>query len=325
MLKTNYEVLVMNCIYKINRYKFSLFIISEQTTLHSNFYAAFCFMKNETIVDYVWMLQQLRALYAQLELSDSTIIVTNMKRDLMSAIKSLFSNINHLFCLWHINNNVLSNCKKSFSTKKEWDVFFAEWKTLIYAASKEEFEDDWKIFSQKYVSHEHCIKYLIFIYIAKFRRHFVKCYINKVLHFEIIIISRDEDDHVVLKRQLESSFEDLKTMINAINLLLMNEYQNYLLRLKEQKIRYSLDLRKKIYQQLFAYITHHVLRKISHQYDLLTERSTALNACINDFIIITELSCSHRIQNRMFKREIIQLEDVHSHWRYVFYFFMFHH
>ncbi len=134
-----------------------------------------------------------------------------------------------------------------------------------------------------------------------------------MLHFEIIIISRDEDDHAVLKRQLESSFENLKTMINAINLLLMNEYQNYLLRLKEQKIRYSLDLRKKIYQQLFAYITHHALRKISHQYDLLTERSTALNACINVFIIITELSCSHRIQNRMFKREIIQLKDVHSH------------
>jgi hypothetical protein len=54
-----------------------------------------------------------------------------------------------------------------------------------------------------------------------------------MLHFEIIIISRDEDDHAVLKRQLESSFEDMKTMINDINLLLMNEYHNYLLKLKE--------------------------------------------------------------------------------------------
>ncbi len=133
------------------------------------------------------------------------------------------------------------------------------------------------------------------------------------MHFEIIIISRDEDAHAVLKRQLESSFEDLKTMINDINLLLMNEYQNYLLKLKEQKTRYSLNLRKKIYQQLFAHITHYALRKISHQYDLLTERSTALNACTNVFIIITELLCSHKIQSRLFQREIIHLEDVHSH------------
>ncbi len=82
-----------------------------------------------------------------------------------------------------------------------------------------------------------------------------------MLHFEIIIISRDENDHVVLKRQLESFFEDLKTMINAINFLLINEYENYRLKFKKQKIRYFLDLRKKIYQQLFAYITHHALRK----------------------------------------------------------------
>jgi hypothetical protein len=37
MLKTNYEVLVINCTYKFNRYKMSLFIISDQTTLHKNF------------------------------------------------------------------------------------------------------------------------------------------------------------------------------------------------------------------------------------------------------------------------------------------------
>jgi hypothetical protein len=72
-----------------------------------------------------------------------------------------------------------------------------------------------------------------------------------MLHFEIIIISRDEDDHVVLKRQLESSFEDLKTMINDNNFLLMNEYHNYLLKLKKQKIRYFLNLHKKFINNCF--------------------------------------------------------------------------
>jgi hypothetical protein len=102
-------------------------------------------------------------------------------------------------------------------------------------------------------------------------------------------------------------------MMNSVDLLLMNEYQDYLLKLEEQKVRYSLNLRKQIYQQLRAYITHYALRKISHQYDLLTERSTAINACINVFIIITELLCSHRIQQRLYDEEIILLKDVHSH------------
>jgi hypothetical protein len=83
--------------------------------------------------------------------------------------------------------------------------------------------------------------------------------------------------------------------------------------LKEQKIRYFLNLHQKIYQQMFLYITHHALRKISHQYNILTKRSTILEACTNVFIITTELSCSHKIQKRLFQDEIILLKNVHSH------------
>ncbi len=186
---------------------------------------------------------------------------------------------------------------------------------MIYASSEKEFNKLWREFFIHYVSYEHCVKYLTFIYIKNFRERFVTCFINKILHFEIIITFRDESDHVLLKRRFETSIEDLKTMINDVNLLLMNEYHNYLLKLKEQKVRYSLDLHQQVYQQLRSYITHHALRKISHQYNLLTKRSTIIEACTNVFIIIIELSCSHKIQKRLYQDEFIHLKDVHSHWR----------
>jgi hypothetical protein len=44
LLKKNFEIFIMNCIYKINKYKMFLLIISDQTTLHINFYVTFCFM-----------------------------------------------------------------------------------------------------------------------------------------------------------------------------------------------------------------------------------------------------------------------------------------
>jgi hypothetical protein len=130
LLKTNYEILIMNCTYKTNRYKLSLLIISEQTAMHINFYVVFCFMQREIIADYIWVLQQLRALYVKLKLSDSTMIVTNMKRDLITFIDFIFVDVNHLLCLWHINNNVVINCKRHFNTKEEWDVFFSDWKSV---------------------------------------------------------------------------------------------------------------------------------------------------------------------------------------------------
>jgi hypothetical protein len=113
----------------------------------------------------------------------------------------------------------------------------------------------------------------------------------------------------MLKRRLESFAEDLKTMINEINLLLMNEYQDYLLKLADQKIRYSLNLCKRVYQQLTSYVTHYTLRKISHQYDLLTKRSTIIKVCINVFIIIIEMSCSHRIQEKLYAKKNYFFEE----------------
>ena len=52
LLKQNHEVLIMNCIYKINRYKMSLFIINDQIVMHINFYVGFCFIAKETNSDY---------------------------------------------------------------------------------------------------------------------------------------------------------------------------------------------------------------------------------------------------------------------------------
>jgi hypothetical protein len=80
MLKTNFEVLIMDCIYKINRYKMPLLIISGQTALHTNYYVGFCFMARETSADYCWVLQQLKDVYTQLQLSNSTVIITDMEK-----------------------------------------------------------------------------------------------------------------------------------------------------------------------------------------------------------------------------------------------------
>ncbi len=48
ILKINYEVLIMNCIYKTNKYKMFLMMIFDQIALHKIFYVAFCFMTKKT-------------------------------------------------------------------------------------------------------------------------------------------------------------------------------------------------------------------------------------------------------------------------------------
>jgi hypothetical protein len=63
ILKANYEMLIEDCIYKINKYKMLLMIIFDQIALHKTFYVVFCFMTKEKQNDYVWIMKQLKSLY----------------------------------------------------------------------------------------------------------------------------------------------------------------------------------------------------------------------------------------------------------------------
>ncbi len=121
--KKNFEIHIMNCTYKTNRYKMLLMIINDQTCLHITFYVTFSFMTQETIVDYIWVLKQLKVLYVKSNLSLSVVIIIDMKRNLIKTIDTIFSNVSYFLCLWHINTSVLANCKRDFDIKKAWNVF----------------------------------------------------------------------------------------------------------------------------------------------------------------------------------------------------------
>ena len=119
---------------------------------NTKFYVAFCFMINESMSDYSWVLTQLRSVYREKELPHPMIIVTDMERGLMTSIEDVFpsSTTNYLLFLWHINNNVIVNCKKHFNNKEAWNVFFTNWKLDLYASSESEFWKTWKPFSNQY-------------------------------------------------------------------------------------------------------------------------------------------------------------------------------
>ncbi len=120
MLKCNSKILIMNCIYKINHYKMSLLIIIEITALNIFFFVEFCFMKVEKTANCVWVLKQLKLLYTEFNLSDSTMILIDCKWNLINALQSVFHESSHLLCIWHIDKNILVNCKKHFDIKENW-------------------------------------------------------------------------------------------------------------------------------------------------------------------------------------------------------------
>ncbi len=163
------------------------------------------------------------------------------------------------------------------------------------------------------LSHEDCIEYLIVTYIEHYRCRFVKCYTDEILHFETTMTFRSESEHAQLKRHLESSIENLKIVMNNIKLLLINQIHDHIIALDEVKNRYSAHLRKFIFQQVFAFVALNVINLMMSQYQLLTNQTTALSRCTSVFTKTMRLSCNHKMQKRLYEKDSLLIEDVHSH------------
>ncbi len=155
MLVDYYKIILMNCIYKTNKYKMLLLIIIKVIVLNIIFYVAFCFMKDENYNDYIWVMQTLKWLYNHLDLSYSETVLFNNDKMLTSALHHVFSDseyhVNHALCMWHMNNNIIINCKKFFSINKLYDEFMKKWKTFCMMKIFALLNEDYNVFYHIYL------------------------------------------------------------------------------------------------------------------------------------------------------------------------------
>ncbi len=124
LLKLNYKVLLMDCIYKTNVYKMPLCIITRVTPLNTTYYVPFVFLSAETVDDYHWILGAVKKLYKLLDIPDPKVIVTDTDPSMIRAILGEFPLASHLLCLGHINKNVMANCKKLFEDEESREEFY---------------------------------------------------------------------------------------------------------------------------------------------------------------------------------------------------------
>lgn len=118
----------------------SLCIINEVTTLNITFYVAFAFIFDETFAIYEWIFEQFLKFYLHLNFSNFIFFDTDCEMSLINEIITVFSDANYALYLWHVNKNVLKNCKNSFDDQESWTTFFNDWHSVMYAAIEMKYE-----------------------------------------------------------------------------------------------------------------------------------------------------------------------------------------
>jgi hypothetical protein len=99
-LAINGEMLILDCIYKINRYQIPLTIMIEVIDLNISFYALLCFLKGENLENYEWLIQSIKELYQELDIPLSLVWLFDDEANISKAIASrISSNAVHLLCI----------------------------------------------------------------------------------------------------------------------------------------------------------------------------------------------------------------------------------
>jgi transposase-like protein len=169
ILRSNFEVLLVDSIYKTNRFKMPLFNIIGVTEINTSFFVGFCFLDTEDAESFEWVLGRLRELYDELDLRYPTTIVSDSDYALIEARENVFPQTNHLLCVWHVFKNVLAHCKAEF--KKDlamrdpglsaedvctkvtatWDELLPDLQQVIYAKTVHDYETAWDAFKTKWL------------------------------------------------------------------------------------------------------------------------------------------------------------------------------
>jgi len=142
LLQTYHHVFLMDCTYKTNMFNMSLFNIVGLTSTNSTFFGAFAFLQTETEEDYKWALMKLLTVLGGVPSPKA--IVTDRELALLNAIPLVFPQAKNILCLWHVNKNVRTRCKKHFP-KDEWEPFKISWNAVTNARTEPEYDEKWSV------------------------------------------------------------------------------------------------------------------------------------------------------------------------------------
>ena len=112
----------------------------------------------------------------------------------------------------------------------------------------------------------------------------------------------------------------MRNVVNAIELILTNQRNDFLIQWKEGKTRQPKSYKDKLYAEIRYQITSNAIREIHKQFERIkvaAEKQEPLPACITSFRETMQLPCTYEIDYLISQKKSIPLEDVHWHWRFI--------
>ncbi|KAL7111232.1 hypothetical protein ACP275_05G075400 [Erythranthe tilingii] len=308
-------VLIMDCTYKTNRYRLPLLEIVGITSTHKTFSVAFAYLKSERAENYEWALTRLQTIMKGCPMPNA--IVTDRDLGLMKAIATIYPTSRHLICRWHINKNLIANCKKLFDDDEMWDSFESEWSILVKQESEELFNSKLATIEIKFSNYPGVLSYIKHTWLDPYKDRFVSAYTDTCMHLGVYTSNRAENSHASLKRQLVSSLGTFSDNWSEIDKLLLLQQTEIKASFQKSKYHYQHCFKFSIYKELRGFVSFFALYKIKEE--LKKTRGLLSGSfempCKCTIRVTHGLPCSHELYDFQMRNVPIPLDCIDSHWR----------
>ncbi|KAK9756697.1 hypothetical protein RND81_01G115400 [Saponaria officinalis] len=307
------HVVLIDSTYKTYTYNMALVEVGGVTHVGLLFFIACVLIPSESKEGCKWLLKKLMDILECTGASPS-VFVTDRELGLIAALRTLFPDTPHLLCRWHLNRAIEIRAILIHKTVYYKDHLLKNpktgWWNVINATPKEDFNNAWSVFSQKW---KRLASYISRIW-GEYATKFVLCYTNDYFHIGNTATSRVESAHSLLKAWLKISHLRLDTVWSRIHSMLEGQHS---------KIRKELEdsmSRPRITHRLFSLVQGKVSTKVIEIMEDGVKRGVALGIGLElghgCFLRTTHgLPCACTLIYLKNKGSRVYLSDIHSFWR----------
>src|SRR5947207_14096243 len=173
------------------------------TNLNTTFEVGMVFLAAEKEEDYAWGLNAMARTFRKHDIQPPKVALTDREKAIMTALNTTFPDAANIICRWHINKNIVKNCKIPGMSDEDWKPVLAAITTVWEAPTEADFDAKWIEFSTdaRWAQASAYIEKNWYPY----RKEFTAAWIDKYRHFGNTATSCCESAHHHLKTYIEHS------------------------------------------------------------------------------------------------------------------------
>lgn len=237
---------------------------------------------------------------------------------LRNAIAEHFPNATANFCIWHIDHNIVTNCKRAFASDKEkWSNFIKQWHQVVYARDEASYKTQWALLHKQLSDHAKVVKYLM-KHILPLRTKFMTAWAGRTPHLGNMVSSRGESAHSWLKSHFNSSRVDFATLFHLIASAVDHRLDTILHSLAVEETQ-GLACLPNAFKSLHTKISVHALKQAVDQYNqylgMKKKKPEEIKPCTGTLRAGMGIPCKHRINEIMEAKGEITASEFHLQWQ----------